>query len=117
MAGWPTNKIAAVHFLLSDVMDRPQVSSLVTALNQLSWNDVKQMAIFLDESIDLTLLNDIEWEYPIEKRLMYTMKAWLERDCEASWTKVVSALQRIGQKRLAQKIESVISPDPGPEGD
>ena len=110
-------------------MDRPQHSSLVTALNELSWSDVKRMAIHLDESVQLTLLKDIEREYPIEERLMYTMKAWLERDCEASWAKVISALQRIGQNVLAKKIERTapksstrstpcpeISPDPGPEG-
>ena len=35
-------------------MDRPQRSSLVNALNELSWSDVKRMAIYLDdhESID-----------------------------------------------------------------
>ena len=86
-------------------MDRSQLPSLVTALNELSWSDVKQMAIFLDESIDLPLLTDIEREYPIEERLMYTMKAWLEKDCEASWAKVVSALRLIGKNVLAKKID------------
>ena len=109
-----------------DAMNRPQHSSLVTALSELSWSDVKRMAIHLDESIDLPLLNDIEREYPIEERLMYTMKAWLERDCEASWDKIVSALQRIGQNVLAKKIESKVATqitapcppaDRRPEGD
>ena len=91
-------------------MNRPQYSDLVTALEELSWSDVKRMAIHLDESI-LTLLKDIEWEYPIEERLMYTMKAWLERDCGASWAKVVSALRKIEHNVLAQKIERT-APNP-----
>ena len=86
--------------------DRPQLSSLVTELNELSWSDVKRMAIHLGDSVNFTLLTDIEREYPIEERLMYTMKAWLERDCEASWAKVVSTMQMIGKNVLAKKIES-----------
>ena len=111
-----------------ETMDRPQHSDLVTALKELSWSDVKRMAIHLDKSVDLALLEDIEQEYPIKERLMYTMKAWLERDCDASWDKVFSALQMIGQNVLVKKIKSTAadpiiaqlpmnSPDHRPEGD
>ena len=61
------------------------------------------------------LLEDIEREYPIKERLMHKMKAWLERDCEASWVKVVSALQRIGHHVLAMKVEcTAAKPITGP---
>ena len=84
-------------------MDRPQHSDLVRALKELSWSDVKRMAIHLDK-LDLALLTNIE-ERPIEERDMYTMKAWLDRDREASWAKVVSALRVIGKDVLARKID------------
>ena len=84
-------------------MDRPQYSDLVKALQDLSWSDVKQMAIHLDK-LDLALLTNIE-ERPVEERVMYTMKAWLDRDREASWAKVVSALRVIGKDVLAKKID------------
>ena len=86
-------------------MDRPQHSDLVTALKELSWSDVKRMAIHLDKSVDFALLKDIEREYPIEERLLYTVDKWLERDCDASWAKVVSALRVVENNALARKIE------------
>ena len=94
-------------------MDRPQHSDLVRALQDLSWSDVKQMAIHLDK-LDLPLLTNIE-ERPVEERVMYTMKAWLDRDREASWAKVVSALRVIGKDVLAKKIdEERLITVPGP---
>ena len=87
-------------------MDRPEHSALVLALDELSWSDVKQMAIHLDDSVDLALLQNIEQGCPIQVRAMHTMKAWLERDCEASWNKVVSALKVIKKNVLAMKIEA-----------
>ena len=84
-------------------MDRPQHSDLVRALKELSWSDVKQMTIHLDK-LDLALLTDIE-ERPVKERVLYTMKAWLDRDGEASWAKVVSALRVIGKDVLAKKID------------
>ena len=100
---WLVGLETATVILLSDVMDRPQLSSLVTALNELSWSDVKQMAIHLDK-LNFAQLTNIE-ERPIEERVMYTMKAWLDRDREASWDKVVSALRTIGKDVLARKID------------
>ena len=98
-------------------MDRPDHSALVFALDKLCWNDAKQMAIHLD-NVDFALLQDIEHGYPIEQRVMLTMKAWLERDGEASWDKVVSALKVINNNALAMKIEAdhppVSAPPPQP---
>ena len=94
-------------------MDRPQHSDLVRALQELSWSDVKRMAIHFDK-LDLPLLTNIE-ERPIGERVMYTMKAWLDRDRQASWAKVVSALRLIGKDVLAKKIDeerSITVPTP-----
>ena len=87
-------------------MDPPKQTALVLALDELSWSDVQEMAIHLDDSVDLALLKDIDQGYPIEERAMHTMKAWLERDGKPSWNKVVSALKVIKKNALAMKIEA-----------
>ena len=84
---------------------RPELSALHRALQGLSWSEVKQMAIHLDKSMDLALLADIEQEHPINERVLYAMKAWLEKDLKASWAKVVSALRAISKNVLAMSIE------------
>ena len=86
--------------------DRPELPALILALKELSWSDVKQMAIHLDGCVDLTLLTNIEGGYPIEECLMYAMKAWLEKDCEASWAKVVAALRAVSKNALAVRVET-----------
>ena len=67
---------------------------------------MKLMAIHLDGCMDLALLTDIEREHPVEERVLYAMKAWLDKDCEASWAKVVSALRAISKNVLAVKMEN-----------
>ena len=85
--------------------DRPELTALHGALQDLSWSEVKTMAIHLDKSMDLALLADIEQERPINERVLYAMRAWLEKDCEASWAKVASALRAISKNVLAMTIE------------
>ena len=101
--------------------DRPELPDLLIELNDLSWSDVKQMAVHLHRSVDLKLLTDIEGAHPVSERIMQAMKAWLDRDCEASWAKVVSALRAISKNVLAKEVEtnyvSPLSAHPEPERD
>ena len=101
--------------------DRPELPALLIELNDLSWSDVKQMAVHLHRSVDLKLLTDIEGAYPVNERAMQAMKAWLDRDCEASWAKVVSALRVISKNVLAEIVETnyvfPLSAHPDPERD
>ena len=83
-----------------------ELTALHRSLGNLSWSDVKLMAIHLDGCMDLALLTDIEREHPVEERVLYAMKAWLDKDCEASWAKVVSALRAISKNVLAVKMEN-----------
>ena len=84
----------------------PEHRALVSALSSLKWSDVKLMAIHLPR-MDITTLNVIEEGHPTEPKLwvVYAMNEWLQRDTEASWAKVVSALRETNMNSLASKIE------------
>ena len=84
----------------------PEHRELVSALSSLKWSDVKLMAIHLPR-MDITTLNMIEEGHPTEPKLwvVYAMNEWLQRDTEASWAKVVSALRETNMDSLATKIE------------
>lgn len=85
----------------------PQLSDLDTALAPLPWSDVKRLAIHLHNNITTSTLDQIEEDRSkVGERRIYCMDVWLKIDCEASWTKLVSALDEIGQNQLARKIES-----------
>ena len=84
---------------------RPELSALQKALSELSWSEVKRMAIHLPE-MKFELLTDIERDHPAEERVLYAMKTWLDRDCQASWAKLVSALRAISKNTLALEIET-----------
>ena len=64
------------------------------------------MAFHLD-CMELAVLDKIEEDHPNDskQRVMYAMKEWLQRDTEASWKKVVSALRKIQKNALATEIE------------
>ena len=84
----------------------PEHRALVSVLSSLKWSDVKLMAIHLPR-MDITTLNKIEEGHPTEPTLwvVYAMNEWLQRDTEASWAKVVSALRETNMNSLATKIE------------
>ena len=84
----------------------PEHRALVSALSSLKWSDVKLMAIYLPR-MDITTLNMIEEGHPTEPKLwvVYAMNEWLQRDTEASWAKVVSALRETNMDSLATQIE------------
>ena len=85
---------------------RPELTELTSELDDLRWNEVKQMAMHLT-NMDLTVLDKIQESHSTEPNLLvaYAMRAWLERDVEASWRKVVSALRKIKMNRLAAELE------------
>ena len=87
-------------------MSKPEHRTLVSALSSLKWSDVKLMAIQLPR-MDIATLNMIEESHPTEPKLwvVYAMNEWLQRDTEASWAKVVSALREANMDSIATKIE------------
>jgi len=53
-------------------------------------------------------LNIIQQNYPndIERRCAEMFKLWLDVDTDASWDKLINALEQIGQILLAEKIRN-----------
>ena len=86
--------------------DRPELAELHSSLSALTWSEVKCMAVHLDGCVKLQLLTEIERERPNNERVLYAMKTWLDNDCEASWEKVIWALQVTAKNGLAAKIHA-----------
>ena len=62
-----------------------------------------ELGMYLD--VKLHELDRIEEECSTNKRrLQRTLSLWLQREPKASWLDVVSALQRMGQNRVAESI-------------
>ena len=86
--------------------NKPEHAELIKELENLSWEEVKNMAVQLEDG-DMTLevLERIERRYSSEsERLSKAMHEWLERDTGASWAKVVAALRVIKKNKLAEKL-------------
>ena len=84
---------------------RPKLSELLLALDGLSWSDIKLMSPHLSRHDLLPTLRKIEEARTIEERPLHAFQEWLDRDCEASWSGVVSALRAIWKNVLAKKLE------------
>ena len=98
--------------LRSPRSDRPKLPDLLVALqDRISWSDLKRLATHLTSHDLFPLLTDIEREYPCKE---HAFRAWLERDCDASWGKVVSALRVISKNVLALEIEKKYCTPVGP---
>ena len=92
--------------------DRPSLAELQKALNSLSWSDFQIFAVHLGGDLDLPTLTRTEENRPTtETRILQALHTWLERDLEASWEKVVSALENINKNDLAQQVQSKYCPD------
>ena len=60
--------------------------------------------------LDINQLDIIQKNYPTDTERCCTemLKYWLNVDTEASWDKLINALEQIGQNSLAQKIKQDI---------
>ena len=86
---------------------QPTILLLDRELHSLSWNDVKRLALHLDDCMTNALLEDIEHERAeVTGCKRAAMEEWLKRDSAASWGKVVSALRTVSMHALASHVES-----------
>lgn len=76
-----------------------------SALSELSWNDVRRVALQL--GVPENKLADIETENPtnVSGRKIKAMNCWLQSDLDASWEKLVDILKNLSLTATAQKIE------------
>ena len=101
---------------------KPQLRELALALNTLSWSEVKSMAVQL--GMEFFRLQQIEQQSStVTDRLLSAMDMWLNSDANATWTRIIKALNDTDKNVLAKEIEqkyptsppslSVATPDGG----
>ena len=87
---------------MSDV--RPELRQLALELDDLTWMDVKSMAVQL--GVRYAMLEQIECDkMDHSSRRLSVMATWLDIDPGASWKKVISALTAIDKNVLALQLE------------
>ena len=79
-----------------------KLSQLARELDELSWAEVKAMAIQLDMEFS-TLRKIEERNKAISDCFLHAMDMWLNTDPKASWEKIVKALNATNKKVLAQR--------------
>ena len=83
---------------------------VVNALQNLTLDQTKNLALQL--GVKLNVLIDIECEQKGESRRAHYIQAWLNIDTEASWEKIIVALNQIGMKVIAAHVTSHYLPKP-----
>ena len=84
--------------------DPPRLKDIAAALSKLPWSEVKAMSVQLN--MELSTLTQIEQQYgTFSDRMLHSMDTWLRSDPEASWARIVAALNTIGETALAATIE------------
>ena len=83
---------------------------VLNAVDSLNYEQTKDLVIHL--GVDLKVIYDIETDYKgsSNSRKIHTIQAWLDRDTEASWEKIVYGLEQIGMKVIARKVAELHCP-------
>ena len=90
--------------------------SLVDVVNALQTLSVEQTtAISLQLGVELYTLDDIESRYRGNPSSVksHSLQAWLNKDTEACWEKVVSGLQQLGMNAVAKCVATTYCPKAG----
>ena len=77
----------------------------VVAIETLTVEETKDL-VFELKAVELNTLDDIEERYNGPDRKRHFVKAWIDRDKDASWEKLVSGLKQIEKMVLADKVKS-----------
>ena len=83
---------------------KPELWELALALNTLSWSEVKLMAVQL--RMEFFRLQHIEQQNTaVTDRLLSAMDMWLNNDANATWARIIKALNDTDKSVLAKEIE------------
>ena len=84
--------------------------TVLTAVDSLDYEQTKHLVIRL--GVDLKVIKNIETDYKGSSSSLkiHTIQAWLNRDTEASWEKIVHGLEHIGMKVIARKVAELHCP-------
>ena len=93
---------------------KPKLSKLSHELKDLTWSETKFLAVQLDVNFSELLRIEEQTDQPID-RMHRAFNMWLEKDSNASWEKVIGALERVGGKDvLVQRLrEKYLPQSPG----
>ena len=91
------------------------------ALQPLSYDETRQLVFHL--GVEEHVIKDIDSSTYSGSRSIRAIQTWLNKDTEASWGKLVSALKTVGRDVLASKLATqhcpqlavAVSPSSGPE--
>ena len=82
---------------------------VLNAVDSLNYEQTKDLFIRL--GVDLKVITDIEATNKGSSCIKHhTIQAWLDRDTEASWEKIVYGLEQIGMKVIARKVAELHCP-------
>ncbi|CAI8054736.1 hypothetical protein GBAR_LOCUS29854, partial [Geodia barretti] len=89
---------------------KPKLADLSNELGKLTWSEIKSLAVQLE--IDFNKLLKIEEQTDqATDRMHRALNIWLEKDPNASWEKVINALDRVeGKDVLIQKLKEKYLP-------
>ena len=93
---------------------KPKLADLSNELGDLTWSEIKSLAVQLE--IDYNELLKIEEQTnQATDRMHRALNIWLEKDPNASWEKVINALDRVkGKDVLIQKLKEKYLPPQSP---
>ena len=87
---------------MSASSSQPSPQQVARALQSLSYDKIRLLAFHL--GVETHVLKNIDSSPITSSRSVQAIAAWLDRDTEASWEKIVSALELIGKKVLATQV-------------
>ena len=102
------------YTLIQGLNLKPKLADLSNELGDLTWSEIKSLAVQLD--IDFNELLKIEEQTDqATDRMHRALNIWLQKDPNASWEKVINALDRVkGKDVLIQKLkEKYVPQSPG----
>ena len=88
-----------------------QLKDVAEELSDIQWKDVKCMAVHLNQMSWATLENIESSSSVNNERVNCAVDTWMRRDVNASWGQLVSALRKVKQNALAEKICARYCPD------
>ncbi|CAI8031365.1 hypothetical protein GBAR_LOCUS17811 [Geodia barretti] len=93
---------------------KPKLADLSNELGDLTWNDIQSLAVQLEIDFNELLKIEGQTDQPTN-RMHRALNIWLEKDPNASWEKVINALDRVkGKDVLIQTLkEKYLPQSPG----
>ena len=84
---------------------KPKLADLSNELGDLTWNDIQSLAVQLEINFN-ELLKIEEQTNQATDRMHRALNMWLEKDPDASWEKIINALDRVkGKDVLIQTLK------------